>query len=275
MDDMNAFERQIASVVRQATRPPRPPDVSLIMQAATSTSVSSRIGARFSLTKSLAAGTVLALAIGSIIISLDWPDRDDELRSAGASGAPMDMPIQWRTRNIELLAKGVTLTVGDDSYSYTADGAEVVDCGWCRDWMSVHWPSDIGTPPLTLVFGSDDTQWYIRLVLVGSQQLQLEVPQPLARAPIGEPYVGDLLLQGEGYLPDCDVRRPVLRPATLSFDEMRLSYVPREESPIDMVNQFLDDPSLMLFGGLSFRGEPGVLNLDHCPPELEGFEPVD
>jgi hypothetical protein len=89
MDDMNAFEHLIASVVQQTTRPPRPVDVMSIVRITTTQSPKSRFQAMFSVTKFIVAGVIVAL-FGGLLLSgvLTTRQGEDATPVVGATLSP-------------------------------------------------------------------------------------------------------------------------------------------------------------------------------------------
>ena len=67
MDDMNAFDKQLASVVLQRVGPARPVDDAAIFTAIPTQSPKWRFGSMFSATKFVVAGAILALFVGFLL----------------------------------------------------------------------------------------------------------------------------------------------------------------------------------------------------------------
>jgi hypothetical protein len=102
MDDMNAFEHQIASVVQQTTRSPRPVDVMSIVRTSTARSPKWRFQPMFSATKFVVAGVIVALFGGFLLAGVLTTPNGDEMAPAAVTDSPSPMTTE------ELLSGMVT-----------------------------------------------------------------------------------------------------------------------------------------------------------------------
>jgi len=85
MDDMNAFEKQLAGEVERAFGPPHPVDVSAIVHDATTQSPKWRFQSMFSATKFVVAGAIVALFGGFLLSGVLTQQPSDEMAPAAAT----------------------------------------------------------------------------------------------------------------------------------------------------------------------------------------------
>lgn len=88
MDDMNAFERQVADEVVRASAPPSPVDVAAVFAAATSRRPRWNLPWLFGATRFVAAGIVVALFGGLLLAGILATPRADELAPAAVTPSP-------------------------------------------------------------------------------------------------------------------------------------------------------------------------------------------
>jgi hypothetical protein len=115
MDEMNAFEHQIASVVQQTSRSPRPVDVMSIVRTTTTQSPKWRLQSMFSATKFVVAGVIVALFGGFLLTGvLTQQPSDVQPPAVGASASAQAEPTAGVTSepepSAEVEADGTTTT---------------------------------------------------------------------------------------------------------------------------------------------------------------------
>ena len=88
MDDMSAFERQLAARLQRMAGPEPFVDVSASVRAATTTAPRIRLHAAFSATRFVVAGVIVALFGGLLLAGVLSPQAGDQLPAAGASASP-------------------------------------------------------------------------------------------------------------------------------------------------------------------------------------------
>ena len=149
MDDMSAFEQQIASVVQQTTRSPRPVDVASIVSDVATQSPRWRLQSLFSATKLIIAGMVVALFGGFLLASLlvTRPEQADPAVVTPSSEPyvlPSEIPDDYESGVLETPvgpARWVLVTDAPANPSLmagatTEDGFAVLDHWSNRLWHS-------------------------------------------------------------------------------------------------------------------------------------------
>jgi len=117
MDDMNAFDRQIANEVLWAAGPSEPVDDLAILDAVTAASQSHRCGfTMLSALKFIAAGVIVALFGGFLISSVLTTQQGDEMAPAAVTESPSP------TTTEELLSGMVTEEVEPGVFRVVNDG---------------------------------------------------------------------------------------------------------------------------------------------------------
>jgi hypothetical protein len=102
MDDMNAFERQVADEVLRGTAPPRPVDVASVFAAiATDRSPKRRFQIMFSATKFVVAGAIVALFGGFLLAGALTTQPSDDRSAAQEEPAPATA-ASWVTGTVQL-----------------------------------------------------------------------------------------------------------------------------------------------------------------------------
>ena len=175
MDDMNAFDRQLASVVLQRVGPSRPVDDAAIFTAITATqSPKWRFQSMFSATKFVVAGAIVALFGGFLLSGVLTQQGDEQLPAVGASASaqaePSDAVTAEPTAEVEAdmttrtdLLPGVDLVteeVEPGVYRVISDGVRELSR------PSDVRPADVGDhggwEPGAIVAGADGSVWYFR-----------------------------------------------------------------------------------------------------------------
>jgi hypothetical protein len=125
MDDMNAFERQVAGRIQHHAGPVRPVNDAAIFTAITTTpSPKWRIQSMFSATKFVVAGAIVALFGGFLVVGVLTQPSEESAPAAGTSTTPEATVLRSvGTSTDDLLAGMVTETIGPGIYEVMNDGA--------------------------------------------------------------------------------------------------------------------------------------------------------
>jgi hypothetical protein len=107
MDDMNAFERQVAGAMSRSGGPVRPVDDLAIFTAVTADAQSPkwRFQSMFSATKFVVAGVIVALFGGFLLSGVLTQPSDEQLPAVGASASAQAEPTDATTRESEPTAE--------------------------------------------------------------------------------------------------------------------------------------------------------------------------
>ena len=296
MDDMDDFERRMAGEIIGLMGPVRPVDDVAIFNATTTASPSHtwRFQRLFSATKFVVAGVIVALFGSLVLLGVLAPQRAaDRPPVAGASGDKGQPAIHWRSGVVDLQADSMTLRVGAEMF--TAEGIDVVVDAWdgtLQTWALLpRWVEDGWNNWLYLEFASDGEHWRVRdawlwrdwLVGPGEPDFSgVRVPaefadldyasgsteflDPAIRLPLGEPYVGDLTLQGVTLVPTCGSPTPQVVDVSVTFENLRLSVSPRSRPFLDELADGWFHRGSMLGDLLNGRLEPPSPRVLDCPP---------
>ncbi len=88
MDDMQAFEREIAGVIQRAVGPARPVDAMAVARAASAQSPRWRFRSMFDATKLIVAGAIVALFGGFLLVGGLTQPRGEDVAPAAVSASP-------------------------------------------------------------------------------------------------------------------------------------------------------------------------------------------
>ena len=195
--------------------------------------------------------------------------------SALAQADPTSPPaIDWQTEVVHLRADSMALEANDLVFSTV--GAPLgygSDPGGPDYWtLEVDWTEHGVDQRLNIYFGSDGTDWWVDEVRTydgypEGEWIYYQAPMP--RAPLGEPVLGDVRLEGMGTgRPQSDLKVP----GVLTISGMTLAVSPRS---LDRMYAHPPGPAAIRGGDRPIRAGAAAPLQWHPPARSRGRAPAD
>lgn len=254
-----------------------------------------------------AVATVRLTGAAAVVVAFGWllvavlavprglDGRTSSIRATSPARAE-DPAIHWQSSVVDLRADGLTLRIGDETYT-TAGADVVIDAqGYTGQWsLDPSWVEDGQTLSLRLYFRSNGRTWSVRPELWFDWLVRTEGtsgyvqgsrsdhPQDGAvihhgdsgwvefegapiKLPLGQAYVGDWDVTGRIDVPTCGTAAFETVDVALSLENLRIDVAPRSPSFVEQIgDDYLGRGTMLgdLIHGESPMPEPRLLV---CPP---------